>query len=323
MKTFLSCAVLAAALAVSAGAQAQTKWNMPVPYPDATFHTQNDLKFAADVKAKTGGALEITVHSAGSLIKHPEIKNAVRSGQAQIGELLLSLLANENPLFDDAVPFFANSYDAAWKLYQASKKPISDLLARQNLVLLYAVAWPPQGLYASKEIKTADDMKGLKFRAYNTATERIAQLSGAVPTQIEVPDIPQAFSTGRVEAMITSSSTGVTSKAWDFLKHYYDLQAWLPKNIIVVNKDAFDALDAKARTALLEAAAEAEKRGWEMSKAENEKQLKVLADNGIKVQKPSDALAESFRKMGETMVQEWTKKAGAEGQKVAEAYRKM
>lgn len=323
MKTYWNGVALAAALMLSTGAvQAQTKWNMPTPYPDANFHTQNAMKFVAEVKEKTGGALDISIHSAGSLIKHPEIKNAVRSGQAQIGEILLSLLANENALFDDAVPFLANSYDSAWKLYQASKKPISDLFAKQNLVLLYAVTWPPQGLYGSKEIKTIDDMKGLKFRAYNTATERIAQLSGAIPTQIEVPDIPQAFSTGRVEAMITSSSTGANSKAWDFLKYYYDMQAWLPKNVVLVNKDAFDALDAKTRAALLEAAAAAEKRGWEMSKAENAMQMKALADNGIKVEKPSDALAASFRKMGETMTQEWTKKAGAEGQKVIDAFRK-
>ncbi len=324
MKASWRAAALAAALALSAGlAQAETKWNMPTPYPDANFHTQNDVKFVDDVKKLTNGELLITIHSGGSLIKHPEIKNAVRSGQVQIGEVLLSLLSNENALFDDAVPFFANSYDAAWKLWEASRKPISDLFAKQNMVVLYAVAWPPQGLYASKEIKTIDDMKGLKFRAYNTSTERIAQLTGAVPTQIEVPDIAQAFTTGRVQAMITSPSTGVNSKAWDYLKYYYDLQAWLPKDLIVVNKDAFDKLDDKTRTALLEAAKAAEKRGWEMSKEENETQKKVLAENGIKVEEPSPELAASFRKIGETMTREWVKRAGSSGQAVVEAYRKM
>lgn len=323
MKAGLTVAALAAAMAISlAPVRAETRWDMPTPYPDANFHTQNDLKFAEDVKKLTDGGLVITVHSAGSLIKHAEIKNGVRSGQAQIGEILLSLLSNENALFDDAVPFFANSYDAAWRLWQASRKPISELLARQNLVVLYAVAWPPQGLYSSREIKTIADMKGLKFRAYNTTTERIAQLTGAIPTQIEVPDIPQAFSTGRVQAMITSSSTGVNSKAWDYLKYYYDLQAWLPKDIIFVNKDAFDKLDDKTRSALLEAAAQAEKRGWELSKEENRTQLEVLARNGIKVEKPSAQLEASFRKIGETMTEEWVKRAGPAGKAVVEAYRK-
>lgn len=323
MKAGLTVAALAAAMAISlAPARAETRWDMPTPYPDANFHTRNDLKFAEDVRKLTDGGLVITVHSAGSLIKHAEIKNGVRSGQAQIGEILLSLLSNENALFDDAVPFFANSYDAAWRLWQASREPISELLARQNLVLLYAVAWPPQGLYSSREIKTIADMKGLKFRAYNTTTERIAQLTGAIPTQIEVPDIPQAFSTGRVQAMITSSSTGVNSKAWDYLKYYYDLQAWLPKDIIFVNKDAFDKLDDKTRSALLEAAAQAEKRGWELSKQENRTQLEVLARNGIKVEKPSAQLEASFRKIGETMTEEWVKRAGPAGKAVVEAYRK-
>ncbi len=323
LKAGLTLAALAAAMAISlAPVRAETRWDMPTPYPDANFHTQNDLKFAEDVKKLTDGGLVITVHSAGSLIKHAEIKNGVRSGQAQIGEILLSLLSNENALFDDAVPFFANSYDAAWRLWQASRKPISELLARQNLVVLYAVAWPPQGLYSSREIRTIADMKGLKFRAYNTTTERIAQLTGAIPTQIEVPDIPQAFSTGRVQAMITSSSTGVNSKAWDYLKYYYDLQAWLPKDIIFVNKDAFDKLDDKTRSALLEAAAQAEKRGWELSKQENRTQLEVLARNGIKVEKPNAQLEASFRKIGETMTEEWVKRAGPAGKAVVEAYRK-
>lgn len=323
LKAGLTLAALAAAMAISlAPVRAETRWDMPTPYPDANFHTQNDQKFAEDVKKLTDGGLVITVHSAGSLIKHAEIKNGVRSGQAQIGEILLSLLSNENALFDDAVPFFANSYDAAWRLWQASRKPISELLARQNLVVLYAVAWPPQGLYSSREIRTIADMKGLKFRAYNTTTERIAQLTGAIPTQIEVPDIPQAFSTGRVQAMITSSSTGVNSKAWDYLKYYYDLQAWLPKDIIFVNKDAFDKLDDKTRSALLEAAAQAEKRGWELSKQENRTQLEVLARNGIKVEKPNAQLEASFRKIGETMTEEWVKRAGPAGKAVVEAYRK-
>jgi TRAP-type C4-dicarboxylate transport system substrate-binding protein len=196
-------------------------------------------------------------------------------------------------------------------------------LAKQGLTILFAVPWPPQGVYAKKELNTIQDLKGVKFRAYNAATERLAQLAGAVPTQIEVPDIPQGFATGRVDAMITSPSTGANTKVWDFLTHYYDTQAWLPKNIVVVNKAAFDALDEAKRNALLEAAKAAEARGWEASEQETATQTKTLADNGVNVAMPSEALAASMREIGETMTEEWLKQAGADGKTIIDSYKAM
>ncbi|VAV87255.1 TRAP transporter solute receptor, unknown substrate 5, partial [hydrothermal vent metagenome] len=263
-------AAAALGVGISSAAQAQN-WDMPTPYSDAVFHTANIIEFAADVKAATGGALDITVHSAGSLFKHPDIKNAVRDRQVQIGEFFLSRLSNEDAAFGlDSQPFLAASYDEAARLWQVQKPVITELLAKQNLMPLFAVPWPAQGLYTKKEIKTVDDLSGLKFRAYNAALESFATLAGAAPTQVEAPDIPQAFATGQVEAMITSPSTGASSKAWDFLSHYTPINAWVPKNIVVVNKQVFDALDADTQAAILAAAATAEKRGWEMSKAEAE-----------------------------------------------------
>jgi TRAP-type transport system periplasmic protein len=320
-KTWLAGAAGLAGLALATMPAAAANWDMPTPYPDGNFHTQNIHQFVEDVAGATDGEVQITVHPAGSLVRHPEIKNAVRSGQAQIGEFLLSTLGNENPIFEvDAVPFLATSYDDARRLWDASRDTIEGLLEEQNLMLLYAVPWPPQGLYADKELNTIDDLAGLRFRAYNPATERIAQLAGAVPTQIEVPDIPQGFATGRVEAMITSASTGVESQAWDYLSHFYDTQAWLPKNAIVVNRDAFEALDAGHQEAILEAAAAAEERGWDASAAEHDKQSATLAENGVDVGPPSDELAASMREIGETLTQEWLERAGSEVESIVERY---
>ncbi len=316
-------AAAAFGLAGLTAVSAETKWDMPTPYGDGNFHTQNIAKFAEEVSEKTGGSLQIQIHSAGSLFKHPEIKNAVRKGLAPIGEVLVSRLSNEDPVFGvDSVPFMANSYDLSWKLYQASKPVMEEKLAEQGLQLLYTVPWPPQGIYAKKDINTIDDMKGLKFRAYNASTERMAQLAGAVPTQVEVPDLPTAFSTGRVEAMITSPSTGANSKAWDYLDHYYDTQAWLPKNMVFVNKRAFDALSDEEKAAVLEAAATAETRGWEASKAETEEKTQVLKDNGITVAAPSEALQASLKEIGATMVFEWQESAGDDGLTIVEAFSK-
>jgi TRAP-type C4-dicarboxylate transport system substrate-binding protein len=314
---------LAAGLAFAASASAQTKWNLPAAYPVDNPHTENLMQFAKDVHDATGGKLQIAVHPGASLFKAPDIKRAVQTGQAPIGERLLSAHQNENALFAfDSVPFLATSYDDAQRLWEASREPTAELLGEQGLKILFAVPWPPQGLYADKEIDTVDDLKGVKFRAYNTATERLAQLAGAVPTQVEVPDIAQAFATGRVDAMMTSPSTGVESKAWDFVSHFYNTQAYLPKNIVVVNQDTFDGLDPAVQRAVLDAAAKAQERGRQMSMKETEKQIAVLEENGMQVQEPGKELAAGLHKIGETMTEEWAKQAGDPGAAILEAYEK-
>jgi len=322
MRMHLRVAAAAVTMAFAGTVQAQTQWDMPTPYPDANFHTQNIMKFAEDVQKMSGGKLVIKIHSNGSLFKHPEIKNAVRGGQVPIGEFLLSSKSNENPVFEvDSVPFLATSYDQAAKLWKASKGPVEKALDKEGLMVLYAVPWPPQGMYTKKPVASLADLKGVKFRAYNAATETLAKLAGAVPTQVEVPDIPQAFSTGRVEAMITSPSTGANSKAWDFVKYYYDVQGWLPKNVVVMNKRAFRALDKAVQKAVLDAAKAAEPRGWSMSKTETKEKTEALSKNGMTVSKPSAQLESGLKKIGQEMTDAWVKKAGAEGRAVLKAYR--
>jgi TRAP-type C4-dicarboxylate transport system substrate-binding protein len=311
---------LAVGLALAKGALAEN-WDMPTPYPDKTFHTQNIAQFAEEVSKATQGQLTIKIHSAGSLIKHPEIKNNVRQGIVPIGEFFLSRLSNENQVFGaDSQPFLATNYAEAEKLWKAQRPIVEELLDKQGLMVLFSVPWPPQGLYTKKAINTVEDLKGIKFRAYNATLELFAKEIGAAPTQVEVPDIPQAFATGRVEAMITSPSTGANSKAWDFVTHYTDIQAWLPKNIVVVSKKAFRKLDGGVQEAVLKAAGEAEARGWEMSRNETAEKTKILKDNGIEVVTPSAELMAGLKKIGEAMITEWKAQAGAEGEKLLKAY---
>lgn len=303
VKTIAVAAIASAAVGLPASAE---NWDMPTPYPDATFHTQNIQTFAQDIDKATDGKLKITVHSAGSLFKHPEIKNAVRSGQVPIGEFFMSLIANEDAVFGiDSQPFLVTTYEGAKKLWDAQNPAAAEALAQQNLMLLYAVPWPPQGLYTKTKVEKVDDLRGMKFRVYNQALEQFAAKSGAQPVQVEVPDIPQAFSTGQVEAMMTSPSTGITSKAWDFVGFYSPVNAWIPKNIVVVNKDAFDALDDETKQAVLTAADAAEARGWEMSQQEADAMTKELANNGMTVVEPSEDLIAGLRAIGEEMKTDW------------------
>jgi TRAP-type transport system periplasmic protein len=302
-------------------AMATSVWEMPTPYPDNNFHTVNIKKFAADVKAATGGELEIMVHPAGSLIKHPEIKNAVRGGVVPIGEFLLSRLANENALFEiDSVPFLATDYFEARELWRVSRDTIIKLLDAQDLRVLFAVPWPPQGLFSANPVYEVEALRGMKFRAYNAASERLAQLLGGVPTQVEVPDIPQAFATGRIDAMITSPSTGVESKAWDYVNNFYNIQAWLPKNAVVVHKGVFQSLDEPTQTAILNAAAAAEERGWQMSVDETNEKMRVMRSHGMTVADPATALAKGLKEIGTILTREWIQRAGPEGMEIIRAF---
>ena len=310
----------AAALTLATAAHAES-WDMPTPYGDATFHTQNIMQFADDVRTATDGGLDITIHSAGSLFPHSEIKGAVRNRQVPMGEFFLSTLSNEDLAFGiDSQPFVATSYEDAAKLWAAQRPVITELLAEQGLIPLFSVPWPPQGLYTNGEIKTVADLNGLRFRAYNAALEEFATLAGASPVQIEASDIPQAFTTGQVEAMITSPSTGVNSTAWDFVTHFSPINAWVPKNIVVVNQRMFDGLDADTQATVMAAAAAAETRGWEMSAAEAESMTAALADNGIIVYEPSAELVGGLQGIGATMLDNWRANASDSAMKILETY---
>jgi TRAP-type C4-dicarboxylate transport system substrate-binding protein len=301
---------------------AETKWDMPTPYSDGVHHTKNVRQFADDVKKATNGELNIVVHSGASLIKHPEIHRAVRTRQVPIGEMFMGLLGNNNPVFKaDNIPFLASDFESARKLWAATRLNVEKALDMDGIKLLYAVPWPPQGFYTKKPISSAADLEGLKMRAYSPTTSRLAVLLKATPTTVQTPEIPQAFSTGIINAMVTSPSTGVSSQSWDYVSNYTDTQAWIPKNMVIVNSRAFQRLDENQKTAVMEAAAAAETRGWEMAQVETADKTATLAENGIAVAKPSEQLKADLKAIGEIMSEEWAIEAGEAGRKILSAYR--
>ncbi len=312
------------AIMVAAPASAQTKWNLPAAYATSNYHTENLVQFAKDVEAATGGKLLITVHGNASLFKAPEIKRAVATGQAQIGEVLTSIHENEDAVFGvDVVPFLATSFADAAKLDKASRPAIAKKLEAQGLMLLMAVPWGPQGIYAKQELNKVEDLKGIKFRSYNAGTARIAELAGAQAVTIQAAELPQALATGVVTSFISSGSTGYDSKVWESLTHWYDTQAWIPKNITFVNKAAFDALPKDQQDALLAAAKTAEARGWKTAEEKATWYITELKAKGMKVLPPSAEFSAGLKKYGEDLTAGWLKKAGAEGQAIVDAYKKM
>jgi TRAP-type transport system periplasmic protein len=316
-------AIALAAATLAATAAAQVKWDLPSGYGANTFQVQNLQQFAQDVDKATGGKLKITLHPGGSLYKTPEIKRAVQTGQAPVGEFIISGHANENPLFGvDSIPFLATSYEQSRRLYQAARPAQEKLLAAQGLKLLFSVAWPGQSLYSARPVNTPADLAGTKMRTYNPATNRIAQLLRAQPVTIQLAELPQALATGAVHNFLTSSASGVESKLHEQVKHFYPVSAWLPRNVTVVQQKAWDALDKPTQDAVLRAAASAESRGWAMSEKLDGEYVRELASKGMAITQPSEALRKELAAIGETMTAEWLKAAGAEGQAIVDAYRR-
>ncbi|MBP0047613.1 TRAP transporter substrate-binding protein [Marinobacterium sp. AK62] len=313
--------IIALSGAMSVTAQADT-WHMPTPYGDANLPTKIAYQFADEIRDKTGGQIDITVHSGASLIKHPEIPRAVRTGQVQLGEVFIGVMGNTHPVFKhDNIPFLATSFEESQKLWEAAKPEIEKQLDKEGMKLLYTVPWPAQSLYTKFPVNTLADLEGTKMRAYSPSTSRLADLMNTSPTTVQVPEIPQAFSTGIIDAMITSPSTGANGQAWDYLTHYTDISAWIPKNIVVANKRAFRRLDKDTQEAILTAAANAEQKGWEGVRETARQDTETLAANGIVVSEPSDELMAELEKIGAIMVKEWEAEAPEEIGKILEQYR--
>ncbi|TCO99847.1 TRAP transporter substrate-binding protein [Rubrivivax gelatinosus] len=313
-------AAAAAAALLGLNAQAATTWNVSAEQPDANYLTQNLRQFADDVKTATGGRLEFKVQSNSVLLKRPEVKRGVQQGIVPVGEVLMSALGNEDPMFEvDSIPFVATSFDASEKLWKAARTQIAQRLDKQGVVLLYGAPWPPQGIYTKVPVASMADFKGVRFRAYSASTTRMVTLMGAVPTTIQAAEVPQAFSTGVVDMMITSPATGVDTQAWDYVKHYYDAQAFIPQSIVIANKRALQSLPAAEREAVLAAAQRAEARGWQAARERTAGLTQTLASKGVKVQPVPPAIAAELAKIGRTMGEEWLKRAGADGAKVLES----
>ncbi len=322
----LTSLMMATALTASVAAPAfadghAQKWDMPMAYSASNFHSENGVKFADCVREGTGGAIDITVHPGGSLFKGADIKRAIQTGQVPIGERLLSGHQNENAVFGfDSVPFLATSFDASGKLFDAAKPKLEEILADQNLTLLYSVPWPPQGLYFNKEVNSVADMEGIKFRSYNNATARLAELTGMLPVTIEAAEISQAFATGVAESMISSGATGYDRKVWESLSHFYEVDAWLPYNHVMVNNDAWADVSDENKAAVQACADTAAAEGLQASKDYTQFTLDGLKDGGMTVGRAGDGLVAELKEIGATMTAEWLEAAGDDGAAIVEAF---
>ena len=321
----LTSVVIAAGMTIGlAQATKAEVWDMPLAYSGSNFHSVTAAEFGRCVTTGTGGEIEIVTHPSGSLIKGADIKRAVQTGQVPIGERLLSGHQNENAIFGfDSVPFLATSFDDADRLWEAAKPSIEKTLADQNLTLLYAVPWPPQGLYFKREINSVADMEGIKFRSYNNTTTRLAELTGMLPVVIEAAEISQAFATGVVESMVSSGATGYDRKIWESLTHFYEVDSWLPRNYVMVNTDSWNGASEANKNVILGCAELAEYAGTWRSKEYTGFTLAGLRAGGMTVQPAGAKLKGELEDIGATMTDDWLSAAGAEGQAIVDRYKAM
>ena len=323
MKTKLLLATVATLACTTFSAQAE-KWDMALAYSATNFHSEAAAEFAREVSEKSEGALEITTHPSGSLFGGSEIFGAVRKGLVPIGERLISALGNENPLYEiDSIPFLATSFADSKKLYDASKPALVEALAEARIEFLYSCPWPPQGFYTIKEAKVPDDVKGLKFRAYNATTSKIAESLGMAPTKIEAAELSQAFATGVAQSMISSGSTGYDRKLWEHVGYYYDVKAWLPRNMVIVNGKAWARLDDKVKAVLKEAAANTEAKCWAKSEELDGWYIEQFKEKGMNVGPATAEMKKAFEEAGAKLKAEWLERAGDAGAAVLKAYEGM
>ena len=308
------------AVMVAGAAQAET-WDMPMAYAASNFHSEHGVIFADKVKEYTNGDLELTIHAGGSLFGGGEIKRAVQTGQANIGERFMSAHANEAPILAwDNLPFIAASYENNAKLWEAARDAVNEDLSEQNLVALYTCPWPGQGFYFNKEVASSEDTQGIKFRSYNSATATFAEELGMVPVQIEAAELSQALATGVAEAFISSGSTGYDRKVWEHLSHYYKVNAWLPRNYVIVNKQAWEGLSDDVRAGVQKAADETGASCAAKSEELASWYFEQLEANGMTVTDAGPEFLAELEAIGEKMTADWLAQVGDKGQAILDAY---
>ncbi len=316
--TFSAVAALAVTAATASHAES---WDMPMAYAASNFHSEFGVIFADKVREATDGEIDITVHAGGSLFGGGDIKRAIQTGQVPIGERLMSSHANEDAIFAwDNLPFVATTYEENSQLWEAAKGPFNDVLAEQNLVTLYSCPWPGQGFYFNKEVTSSDDIEGLKFRSYNAATAEIAEKLGMIPVQVEAAELSQALATGVAEAFISSGATGYDRKVWEQLSHYYKVNAWMPRNYVMVNKAVWDGLDADTQAAIQTAADEAGAGCAAKSAELSDWYYEQLEANGMTVTDAGPEFLAELQAIGTEMTEDWLEQTGEAGQAVLDAY---
>lgn len=317
-------AALAAPGLAARQAAAQTRWVMATAYPDGNYHTRNIRQFLSETEAASGGKLAVQMHSNASLLPMPQIKRAVQTGQIQLGEILMASYGNEDPLFEvDFIPFLADTWERAMALHQVTEPLLRARFERQGMTLLYCGFWPSQAFWTRAPLTKVEDLRGTRFRAQAPTLVRLAELLGASPVIVQQAEVPQAFSAGIINVMVTSAATGVDTSAWDYVRVATFMGMTFVRNAILVNTRALMALDEPTRAALRAAAERAGQRSPGLGQESERTMTERLRQQGMQLPEVEPQLLADLRAIGARMAEEWAQKAGPEGREALERYRAL
>ncbi len=317
LKKMLALAATTALL--SAGA---VKMDLNAKYGANNFHTKGAEKFAALVDQYTNGSVKITVHAGSSLVKGNPLK-AVKDGTVAMTDMFIPFTSGGGKVFGiSALPFIAGSYDDAFRLYQISKPAYDKVCAKWNQKLLYAVSWPPSGLYTKKPIASTADFKGLKTRTYDKNSANFINMAGGNAVALAWGEVYSALRTGMVNSVVTSSASGKDGKFWEVLSHFTKINYAYPLQAVTINLDYWNGLDKEQQAAILKAAAETEKAQWQASKDEDAAALKMLADNKMVISEASETLKKELNDIAKKLLDAFLKDADDATKAIFKEYQK-
>ncbi|WP_331775994.1 TRAP transporter substrate-binding protein [Sulfurospirillum sp. 1612] len=301
---------------------ANVTMDLNAKYGATNFHTVGAEKFAKLVNKYSDGTVKITVHAGSSLVKGNPLK-AVKDGVVPMTDMFIPFTAGGGKVFGiSALPFIAKSYDDAYRLYQLSKPAYEKTAKKWNQKLLYAVSWPPSGLYTKKAINSTADFAGIKARTYDKNSANFVNMAGGNAVALPWGEVYSALNTGLVNAVVTSSASGKDGKFWEVLTHFTKINYAYPLQAVTINLDYWNSMNAAQQKAMLKAAKEIEKSQWEASKNEDKIALKMLADHGMIISDESSKLSSELDVVAKKLLDEYLKDASPSIKKIFKEYQK-
>ena len=307
LKSILTAGALALSALTPLSANAEAIWDVSIPWGPTEFHTVNAENFAKAVNEATDGAVKMVIHPGGALgMRANESLRAIEDGAVPAAEFALFQNVGDLPILGiESIPFVVSDYSELRRLHKLVRPVWEEQLSKRNQLILYIVPWPSQNFFTKVPMETAADLDGVRMRVYDANTSKMISNLGMAPQQMNNPDIIPALATGRLDAVMTSGSTAVAQKYWEFLNHTYNTNHLWASNAMSVNMDTWNEVSPENQTIILDLAAKMEPTFWEISEAEHAKRMEQLKENGMTVAAPSEELAKLMREATASMADEF------------------
>jgi TRAP-type mannitol/chloroaromatic compound transport system substrate-binding protein len=294
-------AVLAAPAVI--GQSPAVRWRLTSGFPKSldTIYGAAEV-FAAQVSKMTGGKFQISVHAAGELVPMPGLVDAVQNGTVEAGHTAPYYYFGKDDTFalGCAIPFGLNSRQmSAWMYEGNGLKLMREFYAKYSIVSFpMGNTGAQMGGWYRKEIKSAEDFKGLKFRVGGFAGKVCSRL-GAVPQNIPGGEIYQALEKGTIDACEWVGPYDDQKLGFNKVAPNYYYPGWWeggPQLDLFVNQKAYDALTPEYKAIVEAAASHAHVEMQAKYDARNPGALKQLVAGGTKLHRfPKDLMDKAFK----------------------------